>query len=268
MLVLLPPSETKRVTLDAKAAAAADTITRCAAGSAVADPPPEILAALQQLSKKADERAHRALKLKPGNKAAEAFAANLNIEQSVKIPAVLRYTGVLYDALDAAGMQQQELNWLAQNVAVQSALYGITRANSTIANYRLSANSSLPGLGESLKNFWQQKHRNRNWDSAGFVLDLRSNEYAALAPLAYGDKALKLHIAQRDQNGELKALNHFNKQAKGYLVKKMAESAADINTVADFCNWAATQGIELQRNKAANQVSVTMITELGAPIRR
>ncbi|MBT1017646.1 peroxide stress protein YaaA [Canibacter sp. lx-72] len=237
------------------------------------------------LSTAPDERAYKSLKLRPSPKADVALAANralvasggivgvaalatnagvgglaanrqstssresaLNDDPAIntlQLPAILRYTGVLYDALNATELNGQALMWLAQHVCVQSALYGIVGAADPIANYRLSAASSLPELKISLKKFWQGVFQDIDLCSAGFVLDLRSNDYVSLAPLEYGDTAVKLRVAQRAADGSLKALNHFNKQAKGELVRRLACSGADITDAAGFTTWARAHDLEV-----------------------
>ena len=55
-------------------------------------------------------------------------------------PAILRYTGVLYDALSAGTLPNEAL----QRLAIGSALFGVVRAGDLIPHYRLSGDTKLP----------------------------------------------------------------------------------------------------------------------------
>lgn len=255
MQILLPPSETKRSggggIFDAGALAHQELLgaTRI-----------RVRDALVELS--GDERA-AAKALKLGVKNRGELAHNLALSISGLLPAIERYTGVLYDALDATSLEADARAWLARNVSVQSALFGLLRADDEIPAYRLSGSSPLPALGGTLKRTWAEAHRSIAWDEFGWVLDLRSKDYVALAPLPRSRGAW-LHVAQRSPDGEVRALNHFNKAAKGHLVRSLALSGVEFGSADEFCDWARMQELEVSLGPETGEV--TLVTELGAPV--
>lgn len=208
----------------------------------------EQVAALQELcaSPKAATATYKTLKLKPGAKAEHQLWLNTKLAHGKKAAAISVYTGVLYDALELAQLHRDGLAWIAANVAIQSALYGVIAAGEQIGSYRLSASSKLPAVGVNMKRFWQAVYAQYDWQQHGFILDLRSNDYAALAPLPEAH-TLKLEFMQRQQDGTLKALNHFNKAHKGRLVHLLAASGAQLESRDDFISWAQATGIEVQK---------------------
>lgn len=254
MQILLPPSETKR-----------------AGGSGILDPGDlrastalgeareQVRAALERLSSD-PETAAKPLKL--GVKNQGEIEHNLRLGDSGVLPAIERYTGVLYDALDAASLAPEARAWLDTHVLVQSALFGLVRASDRIPAYRLSASSRLPELGGSLKAVWRSAHDSIDWAAHAWILDLRSKDYAELAPLPDGAGAT-LHVAQRGVDGEVRALNHFNKAAKGDLVRRLAQSQPEIAGEQDLLTWAADAGLDLKRSGSAGQL--TLLTDFGAP---
>lgn len=265
MLVLLPPSETKRNPEELTAAQSQQLLEVASAAAATAPvivasvQQPSIrqlatherehaaqqaLAALQQLSAAADEKAHKSLKLRPGAKAQAAFAANLNVGSATRLPAAAIYTGVLYDALDYLSLPITARQWLHEHTAVQSALYGMLGAGELIANYRLSAGSSLPELGTTLKKHWNSCYADFAWDDFGVILDLRSNDYASLAPCTAAT-VIRPDFVSRQADGSLKALNHFNKAGKGRLVRQLALAEPECSTIAELLQWVADNGIEV-----------------------
>ncbi|MFV0433750.1 MAG: YaaA family protein [Leucobacter sp.] len=255
MLVLLPPSETKRV----GGSDALDPTTLRTAGL-LGDARDRVRAALVELSSSDEEAAAKVLKLGVKNRA--ELAHNLDLEGSGALPAIERYTGVLYDALDVSSLDASARRWIDRHVLVQSALFGLIRAGDRIPAYRLSGGSRLPRLGAPLKRVWADAHAQLDWDDAGFVLDLRSKDYAALAPLPRGVGA-SLHVAHRGVDGNVRALNHFNKAAKGDLVRRLARSTPAIGSVAELVEWGRAEGLEFLLPEGSWEL--TLVTELGAP---
>jgi hypothetical protein len=213
--------------------------------------------ALVTLSRDA-EAAARPLKL--GVKNQDERLHNLALDTSGAMPAIERYTGVLYDALDVATLAEGARAWLAAHVSVQSALFGLIRADDLIPAYRLSSSSRLPALNTTLKRAWSDAHDAITWDELGWVLDLRSKDYVALAPLPAGQGSW-LNVVQRGPDGAVRALNHFNKAAKGDLVRRLASSGADISGPDEFMAWAESAGLEITASNDAAEL--LLVTELG-----
>ena len=266
MLILLPPSETKRPGGD-RAFRASDLWHHRALGDTRA----QVRAALEELSRDTDAAA-KALKL--GAKNRGEIAHNLRLSRSGAMPAIERYTGVLYDALGIDGLAAPARAWIDDHVAVQSALFGVVRAGDPIPAYRLSGGSRLPELGAPLKRVWQRTHADIDWDAYGFVLDLRSGDYQALAPID-GPNAFRLQVVQRAADGTTRALNHFNKAAKGDLVRRLAETGAELSSADDLVSWGAAHGLDLSVSVAADSDAdsgrggeLTLVTDLGAPTPR
>ncbi|MFT4231942.1 MAG: peroxide stress protein YaaA [Leucobacter sp.] len=252
MLVLLPPSETKR----SGGSSAFDPAT-LRAPEALGAARERVRAALVELSRD-EEAAAKPLKL--GVKNRGELLHNLELDRSGALPAVDRYTGVLYDALDAPSLGGEARSWLETHVLVQSALFGLIRAADPIPAYRLSAASRLPALGASLKRVWVEAHATLDWSGAGLILDLRSKDYAALAAVP---GAIPLDVVQRAADGEVRALNHFNKAAKGDLVRRLALAGESFEQVEEMLGWAASSGLEMTASRETG--GLVLVTDLGAP---
>ncbi|QIK62682.1 peroxide stress protein YaaA [Leucobacter viscericola] len=255
MQILLPPSETKR-----PGGVGILNLSDLRAAGVLGDARESVRAALEALSSDA-EAAVKPLKL--GVKNRDELEHNLRLRESGVMPAIERYTGVLYDALDVSSLEADARGWLNAHVFVQSALFGLVGAGDPIPAYRLSASSRLPGLDTSLKAAWRVAHQGIDWAAQGWILDLRSKDYAELAPLPEGAGAA-LHVAQRGADGEVRALNHFNKAAKGDLVRRLALARPEIAGEDDLVAWAVEAGIDLTRSGLDGQL--TLLTDLGAPV--
>lgn len=255
MLLLLPPSETKR-----SGGTGAFDPTRLRYAAELTGLRSRVREALETLS---EDEASAAKTLKLGVKNRGELAHNLRLGESGVLPAIERYTGVLYDALDVASLDTESRAWLDTHVAVQSALFGIIGAGDKIPAYRLSASARLPELKTPLKRLWSAAHAEIPWaEAAEFVLDLRSQDYGALAPLPEG-VGWFLHVVQRGPDGEVRALNHFNKSAKGDLVRRLANSQANIAGIDALLAWAGQVGLDMQADRERRLV--TLVTDHGAP---
>lgn len=250
MHVLLPPSETKRT-----GGAGRLALEQLAHAPLLGHTRAQVLVALETLS--ADEAsATKALGL--GTKSRDERRHNLVLETSGVMPAAERYTGVLYDALHAESLDPHARAWLAEHVFIQSALFGLIGAADEIPAYRVSAGSRLHVDGVPLKRQWQSAHDGIEWPSPGWILDLRSKDYASLAPLP-PERGSSLLIAQRGEDGIARALNHFNKAAKGDLVRRLAIERPEIHSESDFIDWGAVSGLDIGRPPSGE---LTLITDL------
>ncbi len=240
MLILLPPSETKREggvegsRLDlAQLAFPNLTTSRRRA-----------LAALSELSSELDA-AMAALKLGP-KQAAEA-ERNRRLRRAPVMPSIDRYDGVLYDALDAGSLSAAVRAFAHERVAIASALFGVTRALDPIPAYRLSADSRLPGV--PLKAHWRAAVSAALESVPGLILDLRSEAYAALGPAPAGGRSLFVRVVT-DEGGKRRALNHFNKAGKGMLTRKLLLAGVDHPDVDSLLAWARSADVRLEPGAA------------------
>ena len=163
----------------------------------------------------------------PAGKRAEA-EENLSLRTAPVMPAIQRYTGVLYDALDASSLSSDALSRLA----VGSALFGVVRAGDLIPRYRVSGGSKVGG--KTMKAWWGRSVTDVLGEQ-GFVVDMRSGAYQQLGPVP---GALTVRVEQADTG---KVVSHFNKQYKGELARALAphdatcaDDVADIASAAGF----------------------------------
>lgn len=255
MLILLPPSETKRpggggVSLSGGAQQSFFQL----------DETRRILArALRDLA--ADPAATiKALKLGP--KQLDEVAVNADLLESPTMPAIERFTGIIYDAIDVTTLDRSGRDFLNAHVLIQSALFGLIRATDPIPAYRLSFDSRLPGV-PALKNVWPEPSASILAEHSGLILDLRSEGYAALSPLPVRDDALFVRAMGRTPDGTVRQLNHFNKKGKGVFIRTLASSfpkwiqehgddkaslgSRPADNLEALLDWAKVSGVDLSR---------------------
>ncbi|WP_395243621.1 YaaA family protein [Agromyces sp. MMS24-K17] len=237
MLILLPPSETKRE--------GGHDGTRLELGGLrfpeLTRPRRTALAATRGLAKDLDA-AVAALKLGP--RQATEVLRNRVLTTSPVLPAIDRYDGVLYDALGADTLDPAARAWAGDHVAIGSALFGLVGALDPIPAYRLSYDSRLPEV--RLKDLWPEPARTALAAHGGLLLDLRSKGYAALGPLPARPDAVSVRVVSEGADGRRQALNHFNKAGKGALVRRLVEAGIDHPDVDSLLRWAVGEGVRLE----------------------
>ncbi len=238
MLILLPPSETKRP--------GGDGAPLDLAGLALPQLAPERAAVIDALvALSADEQAAmKALKLSDRQRGEVAVNAALRSAQTM--PAVDRYTGVLFDALGASSLDAVARGWLGAHVMIHSAPFGPVSALDPIPACRLAAGARLPGLA-ALRRVWAEPvTRAIAAEAPAFVLDLRSEAYVALGPVPPAVDGAYVRVVSAGPDGTVRALNHFNKRAKGDLVRLLATDRPTITSLQMLREWADSAGLEMR----------------------
>jgi cytoplasmic iron level regulating protein YaaA (DUF328/UPF0246 family) len=234
MLILLPPSETKRLggrapALDLGALALPELAPQRAA----------VVDALVALSADEDEAA-RVLKLSARQRG--EIALNAALREGPAMPALDRYTGVLYEALAAAALDAASRRWLGFHVLIHSAPFGPVGALDRIPAYRLAAGAALPGVPPLRRHWGAAVTAALAAAAPRFILDLRSEAYVALGAVPAGTDTAYVRVVTEADGGATRALNHFNKHAKGELVRALALHRPRISSTAAFLQWAGRAG--------------------------
>jgi hypothetical protein len=246
MLVLLPPSETKidggdgpPLRLEALSHPALDAVRKM------------LVDELVELA--ADPAGSRtALGLSPAQDA--EIARNAALRTSPTMPALHRYTGVLYDALDVRSLRGAAAARAAARLAVGSALFGLLRASDPVPAYRLSAGSALPG-GGTLAARWKPALEPELAAVAEqeLVVDLRSGSYAALGRVP---GAVSVNVLAERPDGTRSVVSHFNKAHKGRLARVLAGSRAEPSDAAGVAAIARRAGMRVERRDRSLEIIV------------
>lgn len=234
MLLLLPPSETKRD--GGREGETLDLVTL--SFQSLTPARRKAIAGLRSISTSV-AASTKALGLGP--KQRFEIDRNRALASSPTMPAIERYTGVLFDAIDVDSMGDEGRAWLDQNVVIHSALFGLVRAGDPIPAYRFSHDTRI--ASSSLAKIWRDANAAVLAAEPGLVLDLRSESYVHLGPAA--ENAVFVRVVTDDGSGHRRALNHFNKHGKGELVRKLAEAGVSFDTVDELTDWARSAGIRL-----------------------
>ncbi|WP_075739890.1 MULTISPECIES: YaaA family protein [Actinoalloteichus] len=251
MLVLLPPSETKAhggdgppLNLDGLSFPELTDVRRTLirAVAALAEDVPASLDALGLSPRQSAEAARNAVLTTAGT-----------------LPALARYTGVVYDALDLASLSAADRDRATSRLAVSSALFGLVGGGDLIPGYRLSAGSRLPGLA-SLRSLWRPVAGPVLAAQDGLIVDLRSGAYATLAD---APGAVAVRVLSEDESGARSVVSHANKHLKGRLARALVQIEPEPTGVDEVVEAATRLGLIAERRGSG---AVDLISRVGAPV--
>ncbi|CAN5491132.1 peroxide stress protein YaaA [soil metagenome] len=256
-LILLPPSEGKAVGGDGDP---------WAPGTMQIDldaPRRKMMAAVARAMRQNQAARAKLLGVK-GVALAAATETDRQLRTSPTMPAIERYTGVLYDALDVSSLPEDERTRLDQSVLVVSGLWGLVAPSDPIPDYKLKMGASLPGIGRTTS--WWRPFLSEQLaiESAGrTVWSLLPNEHAAAwaAPADTAQFAVK--FLERRPDGMLVAVSHWNQLLKGALVRfLLANPGATPETLAD---WHHPLGYRLDLSLTVTEGDVTQLSLVQDP---
>ena len=176
-------------------------------------------------------------------------AAGEDLGKARTLPAIRRYTGVLYQELDWASLPPEARRLGNRTVLIASGLWGLSAPGDPLPAYRLKMGASLPPLGK-LSSWWRPHLTAALAEhlAGRLVWDLLPGEHAA----AWSPEAVPLRrrVTVRFVDAEGRTVSHWNKLLKGALVRHLlAERPAGPEALA---GWRHPSGYRL--DEAASEL--------------
>lgn len=147
-----------------------------------------------------------------------AMGARHPVRRAPTLPAIERYTGVLYRELDAASLRAVPRRRLDRSVLTVSGLWGLVAPTDPIPEYRLKMSARLDPLGK-LSTWWRPAITAALEARVGGaqVWDLLPIEHSAA--VRWDDLAPHERITVRFVDADGATISHWNKLLKGSLVR-------------------------------------------------
>ena len=196
--------------------------------------------ALRRAMRSAEPARRKLLGVK-GEALAAATAANRAVSTSPTMPAIERFAGVLYDALDAASLPVRDRRRLGRQVVIFSGVWGASAPGDPLPDHKLKMSAALPRLGK-LSTWWRRPltdalgplvERRVVWnllpiehDAAWDPPEAGSAEPGAPARVL-SVRFLDETTGRRGADRTFTTVNHWNKLLKGALVRHVLATGAD-----------------------------------------
>lgn len=252
MKILLPPSEGKTPAetgdpLDLSSLSAPDLNQHRR----------RVLSALKRTSKRRDALTQ----LGVGASLTDEVARNVEVDTIPTAPALLIYSGVLYEAMGAAGLvdgarADEVLADRLRDVHVFSALFGRVHGLDRIPAYRLAMKTDLGTLGR-LTSFWKPRlAKSFTIDAAEVLLDCRSSDYRAAWP---GPKDQIVALGAVTVSGEKRTtVSHWAKFYRGELVGRLLRDKRPLPSTLEALVERTGEHYEVEFTPAAGSKSAAL----------
>lgn len=218
MLILLPPSEGKT-----SPTAGPRFSLESISFPELTDARSRVVHALQALGDNAEAAATLGL----GKKSAEEASLNLSLFDSPCARVIDLYTGVLYDHLDTATLDEESRGRLGRQALISSALFGLIRPDDLIPNHRLSIGVRLPEIG-ALGPWWRRQIERASSDELDLwgraVFDARSGGYKAAFSVGSAD-VVELSVVEERVAGR-KVITHMAKKWRGLAARHLVQDSS------------------------------------------
>ncbi len=141
------------------------------------------------------------------------------------VPAIERYTGVVYEHLDWESLSDKGQKYMAEHVYIFSGLFGMTKPLTLIPDYKLKMNVL------SLQHHWSPII-SEVLEKEDVIFDLLPQVYRkAYKP---GDNVIPIEF-KVEKAGKKTAAGHFGKAVKGRFIKYLADN--QITDIKDFSGF-------------------------------
>ncbi|MGO1291054.1 YaaA family protein [Brevibacterium linens] len=255
MKILLPPSEGKTPsssgpTLDLDSLSAPELTTKRK----------RVLAALKKVSRRGDALE----KLGVGASLTADVERNTILDEIPCAPALLTYSGVLYEAMGASELvarsdDDETLRHRLHDVHVFSALFGRVHGLDAIPAYRLAMKTDLGTLGK-LTSYWKPiLAKSCSLDPAEVALDCRSSDYRNVWP-GPADQVVTMG-AVSVSGGKRRVVSHWAKFYRGEFAGRLLSDDRSLPETIDDLVSRAEELYEVEftastKSKSANLMIV------------
>jgi len=144
-----------------------------------------------------------------------------------KWPAIERYSGVMYNAIDYVWMPESWKKYFEENFIILSGMYWLVKPKDIIWNYKLPIETKW-----LYKYWWKSITQALDNIKADYIVDMLPGAYAKMIDLG----ALKTSVVRvnfmHQKDWELKKISHGVKKVKWEYIKNICESM--VNNVEDF----------------------------------
>lgn len=153
---------------------------------------------------------------------------NMDLERSLS-PAIFSYEGLQYQYIGANILDNNALEYIADNLRIISGFYGVLRPFDGVTPYRLEMQAKLSvDNKKNLYDYWGDKLYKEIFKDNDIVLNLASKEYSeCIERYIKSDDKFITCLFYEDVMGKFKQKATLAKIARGSMVRFLAENNID-----------------------------------------
>lgn len=158
--------------------------------------------------------------------------AEMNLSENLMC-AIERYTGMQYQSLDYASLNETQKAYILKHVLIPDAFYGLLKADDGIVPYRMDFHTQIQINGrKDLYEYWKDLPSSLIEDD--LLINLASEEYAKAILPYYSGSVVSIRFMQ-NKNGKLRSASTLAKKARGTFLRWMAvNSMESLEQMKDF----------------------------------
>lgn len=158
--------------------------------------------------------------------------AEMNLSENLMC-AIERYTGMQYQSLDYASLNETQKAYILKHVWIPDAFYGLLKADDGIVPYRMDFHTQIQINGrKDLYEYWKDLPSSLIEDD--LLINLASEEYAKAILPYYSGSVVSIRFMQ-NKNGKLRSASTLAKKARGTFLRWMAvNSLESLEQMKDF----------------------------------
>lgn len=150
--------------------------------------------------------------------------AEMNLSENLMC-AIERYTGMQYQSLDYASLNETQKAYILKHVWIPDAFYGLLKADDGIVPYRMDFHTQIQINGrKDLYEYWKDLPSSLIEDD--LLINLASEEYAKAILPYYSGSVVSIRFMQ-NKNGKLRSASTLAKKARGTFLRWMAVNSIE-----------------------------------------
>jgi cytoplasmic iron level regulating protein YaaA (DUF328/UPF0246 family) len=163
--------------------------------------------------------------------------------------ALERYSGVLYEGMDAASFSPAESRLAGRSVLIFSGLFGVLAGAEPVPFYRVPAKAVLAGVG-GVTGYWRRQLPD--------LLTRQLKDYRSMwrPRTDEAERLITVRVLSPKSDGTLSVVSYSSKRHKGRLVASLVRRAATAGGSVESADdvmaaWAAIGGLDARRSGPA-----------------
>lgn len=158
-----------------------------------------------------------------------------NFDQKLTLPAIQRYSGVMFNAMDYNSLDQNQKNNADNSILFIDALFGLLTTQDLIPNYKLSISAKFSDF--KIDNYWKNILKNilKEIVQDKIILDILPQAHRKVINIKNNNYYLINFFTIK--NNQVKNAGHISKKLKGEFIRYILRfNEINLDILYNFCH--------------------------------